>query len=117
MAEKHSTHIEMSVISGQGAGGRPDVYMEALSSRTDSSAISTNSIFFTTLGGRQAAGLYGPDFNRAAEEPDVLGAVAVGAVTVGDGDTLGVATAAAASKPRRLVGSRLPTWWKSRHLK
>ena len=107
IAEKRSTHIEMSVTGGWGAGGRPDVYVAASSSRTDSSAISTNSIsniFFTTLGGRQAAGLYGPAFNRAAEEHDVPGAVAVGTVTVGDDDTFGVATTAAASRSNPDMG-------------
>ena len=94
IAEKRSTHIEMSVTGGRGAGGRPDVYEEASSSRMPKSI---SRIFFTTLGGRQAAGLYGPDVNREPDDPGAM-AVGTGAVTVGDSDSLGVAIAAAASK-------------------
>ena len=63
MMEKCSTHCEMSVIGRRaGAGGRPGVFSRLSSMVT--SDISTNSksrIFFTSLGGREAAGLNGLD--------------------------------------------------------
>ena len=98
MARKRSTHMDMSVTGGRGAESRPDVVSPS-SSKTDNSDILTKSrsrIFFTTLGGKEAAGLYGPDDNSAAEEPEDPGA---GAVTMGKGVTvtLGVATDAAAA--------------------
>ena len=80
MAEKRSTHMDMSVTGGRGGGGRPDVVSPS-SSKTDNSDISTKSWSRITLGGKEAAGLYGPDDNSADEEPEDPG---TGAVTVGE---------------------------------
>ena len=61
--ENRSSHWEMSVTGSRaGASGRPEPWR---SSSTVTSAISTNSmsrIRFTTLAGRNAAGLNGPGF-------------------------------------------------------
>ena len=84
--ENFSTQWEMSVIGGRAGGGaRPGTWGGA--SLVVSSDISTNSksrIFLTTLGGRDAAGLYGPW-------------APMGSGTIGGGRVLLLAVAAAAA--------------------
>ena len=66
MMEKRSTHCEMSVIGRRaGAGGRPGVFGRLSSVViSDISTKSKSNIFFTSLGGREATGLNGPEERR-----------------------------------------------------
>lgn len=67
--ENLSNHTEMSV-TGRRAGGAGRPRMWGVRSSEVISEISTNSssrIFFTTLGGSAAAGLYSPGFARSVE--------------------------------------------------